>query len=166
MKFDIYFWKSVEKIQFHSNLTRITGTLYEDQYTFMIISLPVLLRMGNIWDKLWRKNTIYIQKLFFFFRKPCRLLWDNVEKLWRECRPQMKIWCMRIACWIPKAADTHSEYVILITFPHKQWFHERSSTLRYSYFACLVIFLSFFFFLLYYVFGSDTPSDSTFNNLK
>ena len=28
-------------------------------------------------------------------------------------RPQMKIWCMRIACWIPKATDTHLEYVIL-----------------------------------------------------
>ena len=27
-------------------------------------------------------------------------------------RPQMTIWRMRIACWISKATDTHSEYVI------------------------------------------------------
>jgi len=32
-------------------------------------------------------------------------------------RPQMKIWRMRVACWIPKAMNTHSEYVIHITFP-------------------------------------------------
>jgi len=24
---------------------------------------------------------------------------------------------MRIACWIPKTTDTHSEYVVLIAFP-------------------------------------------------
>jgi hypothetical protein len=27
---------------------------------------------------------------------------------------------MRIACWIPKAIDTHSGYVTLTAFPHKQ----------------------------------------------
>jgi hypothetical protein len=26
-------------------------------------------------------------------------------------RPQMAVWRMRIACWIPKAVNTHSEYV-------------------------------------------------------
>ena len=30
--------------------------------------------------------------------------------------PQMTIWRMRIARWIPKAKNTHSEYVILIAF--------------------------------------------------
>ena len=29
----------------------------------------------------------------------------------------MTIWRMGIACWITKATDTHSEYVILIAFP-------------------------------------------------
>jgi hypothetical protein len=29
----------------------------------------------------------------------------------------MAVWLMRIACWIPKAADTHLEHVILIAFP-------------------------------------------------
>jgi len=43
----------------------------------------------------------------------------------------MTIWRMRIECWIPKAIDTHSECVKLITFPLQQWQHERSSVLSY-----------------------------------
>jgi hypothetical protein len=43
---------------------------------------------------------------------------------------------MRIACWIPKATDTHSEYVILIAFSRQQRFHERASMLR-LYVHCL-----------------------------
>ena len=31
-------------------------------------------------------------------------------------RSQMTIWCIRIACWIPKDTNTHSQYVILIAF--------------------------------------------------
>jgi hypothetical protein len=45
---------------------------------------------------------------------------------------------MRIACSIPKATDTYSEYVILIAFPLKQWLRERA-TLPYTYAACLVL---------------------------
>ena len=44
----------------------------------------------------------------------------------------MTIWRMGIACWIPKATNIHSEYVILITFPLQQWLHESTSMLRYS----------------------------------
>jgi hypothetical protein len=48
------------------------------------------------------------------------------------------MWHMHIACWIPNDTDTHSECVILITFTHQQWLHERTSLLRYSYIACVV----------------------------
>jgi hypothetical protein len=44
---------------------------------------------------------------------------------------------MRIACWVPKATDTHSNCVILIAFPRNQWLRERASLLRYTYFAVL-----------------------------
>ena len=37
---------------------------------------------------------------------------------------------MRIACWITKAADTLSEYTIIIGFPLQQWLRERTSVLR------------------------------------
>jgi len=41
-------------------------------------------------------------------------MWKNFVE---RGRAQMAIWRMRIACWIPKATDTHTEYVILIDFP-------------------------------------------------
>jgi hypothetical protein len=51
----------------------------------------------------------------------------------------MTIWRMRIARWIRKATNTHSEYVTLIAFPLKQWLHEGSSMLHYTYIASFVV---------------------------
>jgi len=51
----------------------------------------------------------------------------------------MTIWRTRIACWITKAAETYSEYVILIAFPPQKWLRERASMLRRKYFACVII---------------------------
>ena len=39
---------------------------------------------------------------------------------------------MRFACWIPKATDTHSEYVTHVDVPLQQCLRERSSVLRYT----------------------------------
>jgi hypothetical protein len=50
----------------------------------------------------------------------------------------MTIWRMRIACWITKATDTHSEYVIFIAFPLQQWLQESASLLRYRHSPCFV----------------------------
>jgi len=44
----------------------------------------------------------------------------------------MTIWRMRIARWILKATNTHSDYVTLIAFPLQHWFDERPSMLRHS----------------------------------
>ena len=41
-----------------------------------------------------------------------------------------------IACWITKATDTHSEYVILIAFQRQQWWRERTSIYVCTYIAC------------------------------
>ena len=41
------------------------------------------------------------------------IIWKNIV---HPDRPQMT---MRIACWITKAKDSHSEYVILIVFPRQ-----------------------------------------------
>jgi len=62
-------------------------------------------------------------------------MWKNTAD---PDRPQMAIWRMRIACWITKATDTHSEYVMLIAFPLQQWLHESALLLRYTYIACRV----------------------------
>jgi hypothetical protein len=42
----------------------------------------------------------------------------------------MTVWRMRIACWIPKATNTNSQYVMFIAFPLQQWLHEQASLLR------------------------------------
>jgi hypothetical protein len=60
----------------------------------------------------------------------CEIMW---EKMVQPDRPHMTIWRMRIACWVPKATNTHSEHVILIAFPPQQWLHEHPSMLRYMY---------------------------------
>jgi hypothetical protein len=66
----------------------------------------------------------------FFYRALYEIMWKNIVVLGR---PQMTIWRMRVACCIPKAIDTHSEYVILTAFPLQQWAHQSASMLRYSY---------------------------------
>jgi len=63
-------------------------------------------------------------------------MWKNIVE---RDRPQMTIWRMRIACWIPKATNTQLEYVIFIAFPLQQCLHERISMLCYTYIACSVL---------------------------
>jgi len=52
-------------------------------------------------------------------------------------KPQMTIWRMCFACWITKATDTHSEYLIFIALPRHHWLRERASLLHYTYIACI-----------------------------
>jgi hypothetical protein len=73
------------------------------------------------------------------FRKSCVLL-DNVKKYCRakQARDDV-IRRMGFACWIPKATNKLSEYVILIALPLLQWLHERVWILRYTYIVCIFI---------------------------
>jgi len=72
--------------------------------------------MFNISDKICRVNQIThydsprLQKNPAFYV----IMWRSLVK---PDRPQMTIWCMRVACWLTKATGTHSEYVIVIAFP-------------------------------------------------
>jgi hypothetical protein len=82
------------------------------------------------------KLQTHVLRRITFFRKPCRLR-DNVEKYGRarQATDDNITRRMRFACWITKATNTHSEYVILIAFPRQQWLRERASVLRYTYIA-------------------------------
>ena len=64
------------------------------------------------------------------------------ETMWKHIAepdlPQMTIWHMHIACWIPKATNTLSEYVIITAFPLQQRLHARTSMLCYMCIACQV----------------------------
>jgi hypothetical protein len=52
--------------------------------------------------------------------------------------PQMTVRHMRIACWVTKSTNTHSDYVIVIAFLLQQWLHELASILRSTCIACPV----------------------------
>ena len=54
-------------------------------------------------------------------------------------QPQMTIWRMRNARWIPKTTCTHPEYVILIALSRQQWLDGRVLMLLYMHIACLVV---------------------------
>jgi len=43
----------------------------------------------------------------------------------------MTIWRMCIACWIPKATNTYSEYVTLIALPLQEWLHKLCTYIAY-----------------------------------
>ena len=78
----------------------MTVTLHEDQYTFLIISHSFHLSMRDVSDKFVEKN-----KHFFFNLA----IYEVMQKTTVEPgRPQMTIWCMCLACWIPKVTNTQN----------------------------------------------------------
>ena len=50
----------------------------------------------------------------------------------RECRKFWINFTLRVACWILKATETHSKYVMFIAFPLQQSLQERALMLRYT----------------------------------
>jgi hypothetical protein len=73
--------------------------------------------MRNFSDKRCREG----QKTHFMFNN---FLFENhvvYEIMWKNIvepgRTKMTIWHIRIACWIPKATNTPSEYVLITAFP-------------------------------------------------
>jgi len=110
----LYVWIFFENLSrifyFHYIWARITSTVHADQYTFLIISRSVLMR--NISDKSLREKTLFV------FKSPPpdnRAVYEITRKnIVEPNSPQMKICRMRIACWITKATNTYSAYVILL----------------------------------------------------
>jgi hypothetical protein len=80
----------------------------------------------------FRKNSTENQNTHFLFNKPffsrnsC-LFWDNVGKYCRSGQATEK-WRMRVAWWILKVTNTHSEYtyVLLIAVQLQKVLHERA----------------------------------------
>jgi hypothetical protein len=97
--------------------------------------------------KVVEKIETYILYSITFFYEDRAVYDDNVEKRGtaRQTTDDNKTRRTRFACWITKATDTHSEYVILIAFPRQQWLRKRASMLRYTYIVCLVLIPSCFF---------------------
>jgi hypothetical protein len=77
-----------------------------------IISRSVLLRMRNVSDENCRENqnTHFEFGNIFFLENHgvCEKMWEHFVE---RDRPQMKIWRVHIACWIPKATNTQTQVV-------------------------------------------------------
>ena len=84
----------------------------------MIISGSVLPRMTTVLDKFYRE----IQNEQDFLpenRTVCEIMWG--KNIVHPDRPRITTRHMRIACWVSKAIDTHSKYVIRIALSRQQW---------------------------------------------
>ena len=112
------------------DLSRIAGTLLEDLCVFMIISRWILLGMRNVSDKSCRENQ---NTHFMFSNSFFSKILPFVLHMWKNTvvsdRPQMTIWLLCIACWIPKSTNRNPECVILIAFLRHLWLHESASVL-------------------------------------
>jgi hypothetical protein len=69
--------------------------------------------------------------IFFISENPAvyEIMWKKCGTA-REATGDNIIERMRIACWITKATDPHSEYVIFIAFPLQRRLRERDLLLR------------------------------------
>jgi hypothetical protein len=87
----VFFKNMSREFKSYKKQTKITGTLPEDQYTFYIISLIVLLRMVNVSDKICTENqNINLCPINFFFEN--RLVYEIMLKNTVEpYRPQMTV---------------------------------------------------------------------------
>ena len=69
----------------------------------------------SAWDKIVDNiKTHILCSVTFFFpenRAVYAIMWKNIAV---RGRPQMTIWRMRVAYWVPKATNTHSECVLLL----------------------------------------------------
>jgi len=81
-----YFPKNCPENSSFIKLRQVSGTLHEDQYTFLILCLLVL-RMQIVSDKSCRDNQERHSLFNSFFRHSC-CLWGNVEKYCRGHRWQ------------------------------------------------------------------------------
>ena len=89
--------------------------------------------------KVVEKIKTHILYSVIFFPENCavyEIMWKNNVQ---PERAHMTIWRMRIACWITKAINTRSEYVMHIAFPLQQSLHERASIFRYTILPVLFI---------------------------
>jgi hypothetical protein len=124
------FRKSAEKIQISLKSYKNNG-----YFTWIPIHFWSYLIHFLKWE-IFHKNvvqkikTTHILCLITFFLENRAVVEINLEITVKSGRPEMTIWRMRIACGIPKATNTHSQYVILIAFPLQKWLHEHASVLR------------------------------------
>ena len=73
--------------------------------------------MRNVSKVLEKVKTHFMLNFCFF--KNHAVYKIKLKKFVEPGRPQVTIWRMRILCWIPKATNTLSEYVLHNVFPRQ-----------------------------------------------
>jgi hypothetical protein len=133
------FRKSAEKIQ----LSLKSG---ENSGLFTLRHLWYLADFFLEWEmfqtKVVEEPQTHVLCSITFSRKSCRLR-DNVEKYGgaRQATVDNIIRRTRFECWITKATNRNSQYVIIIAFPRQQWLRQSSSLLTLYYIASRVSFV-------------------------
>jgi hypothetical protein len=100
----------------------MSGTLHEEQYKFLIISCSVILRTGNVSDKICRENqnTHFVSSNFFSemcknivqLAKPQLTIWRILVQL---AKPQMTTW--RILVQLAKPQMTKWRILVQLAKP-------------------------------------------------
>jgi hypothetical protein len=120
MKFNIwvFFENLSRKLKFHWNLTRITDTLVKTNIDFWSYLLS-----SSYSEKCTEELEHIACSITPFFENGgvYGILWKHIVE---PGKTQIIIRRMRIACWIPKAKDTHSVHAMPIALPLQQWLHE------------------------------------------
>jgi hypothetical protein len=75
------------------------------------------------------KTHFVFDNFVFENRAVSKIMWKNTVQRGRR---HMTIWRMRIACWMTKAANTNSQYVIFIVISLQHRLHESASLSPYS----------------------------------
>jgi len=111
---------------FFENLSRKFVSLQSDKHNGCVAWRPIyfffifIVHFFLEWEIVQKKctenqNTYFVFNNLFFFpenRTVYEIMWKNSVERGRQ---QMTLWCMRIACWILKATNTHthSDCIIL-----------------------------------------------------
>ena len=136
------FLKSFENFQLPLKSDKNIGYLTWRPVHIMLILRWILRRIRNISDKRCTEN----QKAHFmfniiFFRS--HVVYEIMWEIWYNQTGHR--WSMRLECCVTKTTNTHSEYVILISFPRQQWLrpvawmlhvHTRTLPLLFLYTGC------------------------------
>ena len=127
----LFLKKSVDKVQVSLKSDKNNGCFTRGAVYALKISRSILLSIKNICGKLCGENQTHIFCSVTFPENYAihEIMWKNIAEPYQS---QMTIWRMCVACWIPKATNTRSQYVTLIAFPMQQWLRERTSILGYT----------------------------------
>jgi hypothetical protein len=131
-----FFENVSRKLKFYYNVTKKDYFTWRQIHIFNHISLNSSYSEKCLTKFAEKIETKMISSITFLDNRVVyETAWKNIAQ---PDRPQITLWRMRITCWIPKAKNTKSEYVIYITFLLQQWSHERASILHYTWTASLV----------------------------